>query len=130
MTKMSVLAAVAVFVVPAAPAFAQPWAPGSEIVGRTLQVQTAGVMNSVSFNADGTAMILAPTGESVPATWSAANNMLCLSTGGAQECWPYRQAFLAGQPVVLTSTCQAVSTWSASEVNQPLPDQRSLGERG
>lgn len=125
-----IAAALALVFAPAAGAVAQMgWVPGTEIVGQTLQVQTNGVTNNITFNADGTATIAAPTGETVPGTWSAANNMLCLSTGGPQECWPYTQAFQAGRPVTLTSNCQQSSNWLASMINQP-PQQQPMGERG
>jgi hypothetical protein len=126
---IKVAAAMALVFAPAAGVVAQPgWVPGTEIVGQTLQVTTNGVTNSVTLNADGTASIAAPDGTVVPATWSAANNMLCLSTGGPQECWPYTQAFQAGQQVSLTSNCNQVSSWMASMTNQP--QQAPAGERG
>ena len=104
------------------------WTPGAEIVGQTLQVQTNGVLNNVYFGPNGSATITTPNGTSVPATWSAANNQLCLSTGGPQECWPYTQAFRAGQQVALTSSCQTVSTFMAPNTN--MPQQQPGGERG
>lgn len=107
---------------------AQAWMPGAEITGQTVQVQTNGVVNSITFNADGTATIMTPAGMSVPGTWSAANNMLCLSANGGQECWPYSQPFQAGQQVALTSNCQQVTTFMPQSTNQPM--QRSGGERG
>lgn len=127
-----VVAALALVFAPAVGAVAQTgWTPGSEIVGQTLQVQTNGTTNSVTFNADGTASIVTPGGQATAATWSAANNQLCLSTGGPQECWPYTQAFQAGQQIALTSNCQSVSTWMASMTNQPPPPQQQpMGERG
>jgi hypothetical protein len=125
-----VAAALALVFAPAAGAVAQTgWVPGAEIVGQTLQVQTNGVTNSVTLNADGTASIAGADGQVVPATWSAANNQLCLSTGGPQECWPYTQAFRAGQQIALTSNCNSASTWTASMTNQP-PQQQPMGERG
>lgn len=125
-----VAAALALVFAPAAGAIAQPgWVPGTEIVGQTLQVQTNGVTNSVTLNADGTATVVTPNGQAIPATWSAANNQLCLSTGGPQECWPYTQAFQAGRQIALTSSCRQVSTWMASATNMP-PQQQPMGERG
>jgi len=103
------------------------WMPGSEIVGQTLQVQTNGVMNSVYFGPNGNATITTAGGRAVPATWSAAGGQLCLSTGGPQECWPYTQAFRAGQQIALTSNCQATSTFMAPNTN---PMQQPAGERG
>jgi hypothetical protein len=107
---------------------AQAWMPGSEISGQTVQVQTNGVVNSITFNADGTATITTPEGTSVPGSWSAANSMLCLSANGGQECWPYSQPFQAGQQVALTSSCQQVTTFMPQSTNPPV--QRSSGERG
>ena len=103
------------------------WTPGAEIVGQTLQVQTNGVVNNVYFGPNGSATITTANGKAVPATWSAANNQLCLSTGGPQECWPYTQAFRAGQQTALTSSCQTVSTFLAPNTN---PMQQPAGERG
>jgi hypothetical protein len=115
--------------VPIAAVSAQPaWTPGSEIAGQSVQVQTNGVMNTIMFNADGTASITTPSGMTVPATWSAANKMLCLSANGGQECWPYAQPFQAGQQVALTSSCQQVTTFIPQSTNPPA--QRSAGERG
>jgi len=104
------------------------WVPGSEIAGQTVQVQTSGVTNSIYFGADGTATITTPTGTTVPGTWSAANNMLCLSANGGQECWPYSQPFQPGQQLALTSSCQQVSTFLAQSTNPPT--QEPAGERG
>ena len=116
---------------------AQPmWTPGSEIAGQTVQVQTNGVMNSIRFNADGSATITTPTGMAVPATWSAANNQLCLSANGGQECWPYSQPFQSGQQMALTSSCQQVTTFMPQATNAPPPptpppaEQAPAGERG
>lgn len=115
--------------VPAGAAVAQAgWVPGSEIAGQTVQVQTQGVVNSIYFAPDGTATIATPSGTTVPGTWSAANNMLCLNAAGGQECWPYARPFMAGQQMALTSNCQQVSTFMPQGVNQPM--QRPAGERG
>lgn len=126
------LAALALVIAPAAGAVAQTgWVPGTEIVGQTVQVTTNGTTNSITLNADGTATIMAPNGQAIPATWSAANNQLCMSTGGPQECWPYTRAFQAGQQLALTSNCQQVSSWMAMATNQPpAPQQQPIGERG
>ena len=110
-------------------AFAQQgWAPGSEITGQSVSVETAGVTNTVYFDPGGVARIQTPGGNIVPGTWNAANGRLCLSTGAAQECWPYAKPFQAGQQVTLTSSCNAASRWTALGTNQPI--QKSAGERG
>jgi len=122
--------AVALFAVPTAAALAQAgWVPGVEIAGQSAQVQTNGVVNTVYFDQGGVARIVSPAGNTVQGTWSAANGQLCLSTGAAQECWPYTSPFQAGQPITLTSNCQATSTWTALGTNQP-PTQAGAGERG
>ena len=124
----TVLASAAVLFAPAA-AFAQ-WAPGSEITAQTLQVQTGGITNYVYLGPGGQATITTPGGKVIPATWTANGGNLCLSNGAAQECWPYAAAFQPGQPVTVTSNCNAVSTWLANSTNQPPPTQAPGGERG
>ena len=99
--------------------FAQAgWVPGSEITGQSVQVETNGVTNTVFFDPGGVARIQTPSGKSVPGTWAAANGQLCLTTGAAQECWPYSQPFQTGQQISLTGT------------NQAAPVQQGAGERG
>lgn len=110
-------------------AAAQSWTPGSEIVGQTVQVDTNGTVNNITFNADGTATILTPAGRAVPANWTAQGSQLCLQSAGQSECFPYAQAFRAGQPVTLTSSCNATSRWLANAVNE-APVTRPAGERG
>ena len=107
---------------------AQAWTPGSEIVGQSMVVQTNGVSNTVYFDPGGTARIVSPAGSTVNGTWSAVNGQLCLSVGGAQECFPYAQAFRAGQAVTLTSSCNNTATLVANSVNPP--QQAVQGERG
>ncbi len=114
--------------VPIGAAAAQAWTPGSEIVGQTVQVQTNGIVNNIYFAPDGSATITTPTGTTVPGTWSAANNMLCLNANGGQECWPYSQPFQPGRQMALTSSCQQVTTFLPQSTNPPI--QRSAGERG
>jgi hypothetical protein len=110
-------------------AMAQSFVPGSEILGQPVQVTTNGVTNTVYMDAGGTARIVTPSGNTVPGSWTAANGQLCLSTGAAQECWPYTSPFQAGQPLTLTSSCNSSSSWLASSTNTPpVPAQR--GERG
>ena len=108
---------------------AQSWTPGSEIIGQTVQVETNGVVNSITFNADGSASIATPSGRIVPASWTATGNQLCLTSGAQTECFPYSQAFQAGQTVTITSNCNATSRWLASSVNPPASELRA-GERG
>jgi hypothetical protein len=105
------------------------WTPGSEIVGQPVQVTTNGVTNTVYLDQGGTARIMTPAGNTVPASWSASSGQLCLSEGGAQECWPYAGPFQAGQPTTLTSSCHATSTWLAATTNGP-PPPATRGERG
>jgi hypothetical protein len=130
MTKLSFFAGIAGAALLASGASAQ-WVPGSEIAGQTVQVETNGVVNNITFEPGGTARIATPSGNMVPASWTANAGQLCLSTGAAQECFPYNQAFQAGQPVTATSSCGATSRWLANATNQPsAPQQRQRGERG
>ena len=109
-------------------ALAQSWVPGSEVVGQPIQVTTNGVTNTVYIDNGGAARIMTQSGHTVPATWTAASNQLCLINGAAQECFPYSSPFQAGQAVTLTSSCNATSTWLAASTNAPPPVTR--GERG
>ena len=71
MTRTGLLKAAffgAAIVAPIGAVAAQAWTPGSEIVGQTVQVQTNGVMNSITFNADGTATITTPSARTTSAT--------------------------------------------------------------
>jgi hypothetical protein len=124
------LSGAALLFVPAA--VAAQWVPGSEIVGQTLQVQTNGVTNSVYLGPGGQATITTPQGRAIPASWTASGGRLCLNNGAASECWPYQAAFQPGQPVTLTSSCNATSQWLANSTNQPPPPpaQQPAGERG
>ena len=109
-------------------ALAQGWTPGSEVVGQPITVTTNGVTNTVYLDPGGTARIMTPSGNTTPGTWTASNGQLCLSTGAAQECWPYTMPFQAGQPLTLTSSCSSSSTWLASSTNTPPPQAGT--ERG
>jgi hypothetical protein len=112
------------------PAFAQAgWVPGAEIVGQSVQVQTAGVTNTVHFDAGGAARIVTPSGNVVPASWTATGGQLCLQTGGGSECWPYQSPFEAGRQMTLTSSCQATSSWLANATN-PMQQPAAQPERG
>ena len=106
------------------------WVPGSEIIGQSVQVETNGVTDTVFFDPSGVARTQTPSGKSVPGTWAAANGQLCLTTGAAQECWPYSQLFQAGQQISLTSSCNSASRWTALGTNQAAPVQQGAGERG
>ena len=108
---------------------AQVWVPGTEIVGQSVVVETNGVANTVHFDPGGAARIVSPGGRVVNASWTAANNNLCLNSGAASECWPYSQAFQAGQRVTLTSNCQSVSNWLPNGTNAP-PVKEVMQERG
>lgn len=121
---------IATIVVMPAAASAQAWVPGTEIVGQSIVVETNGVANTVYFDAGGAARIVSPSGRVVNASWTSGGHNLCLNTGASAECWPYAQAFQAGQRVTLTSNCQAVSNWLPNGTNSPPPKAENLGERG
>ena len=103
---------------------------GSEIIGHSVQVQTqAGTTNTVYFDPGGNARIVSPSGTEVQGRWAVENQSLCLGAGGARECWPYRAAFQAGQPMTLTSDCASTSVWTPISTAPPAPPAR-MGERG
>ena len=125
MRKSVVAASISGLALLAVPAYAQ-WIPGSEIVGQSVQVETNGIVNTISFDPGGVARISSPGGLVVQGTWTAANNQLCLQTATGQECWPYQAAFQPGQQLTLVSSCQSTSRWTALSTNQA----QSGGERG
>lgn len=129
MTKFTIAAGFAAASLLSTAAAAQ-WVPGSEIAGQTVQVETNGVVNNITFQPGGTATITTPSGNAIPASWTANAGQLCLRTGGASECFPYNQPFQAGQSVTATSSCGATSRWLANATNQPAQPARSAGERG
>jgi hypothetical protein len=97
----------------ASAAYAQ-WTPGMEIVGQQVQVQTNGVMNTITFDQGGVAHISSPSGATVvDATWTATDGKLCLQTSTTFDCYPYRAPFTARQPVDLVSDCGVRSQWTA-----------------
>ena len=132
MSNLSTATKVMIAALIAAPTagMAQEWVPGSEIVGQSVVVETNGVANTVYFDAGGAARIVSPSGRVVNASWTSGNHNLCLNSGAASECWPYTQAFQAGQRVTLTSNCQAVSNWVFNGVNQQPVQAQNMGERG
>jgi len=137
MNKTSIAALSGAFLMAIAPQAASAqtgWAPGTEITGHAVQVQTGGVTNTVHFDQGGTARIMTPSGSEVQGRWFVENQMLCLQNGaGARECWPYRTAFQTGQAVDLTSSCSVTSRWtpiSTQPMMQQQPTYQSSGERG
>lgn len=93
------------------------WTPGAEIVGQPVQVTTNGVTNTLYFDPNGSLRVMTPGSNMVQGTWQAASGQLCFTVGGAQECVPYASPFQAGQPVTITSSCNAVETWLAQSTN-------------
>ena len=123
----------AILAVAPASASAQTWQPGAELWGQGVQVTWAnGVTNTLWFDQNGTVRIAGPDGVQVTqGTWTASGQQICVSlANGASECWPYRMAFVAQQPVTLTSSCGSTSQWTALSTNQPPPTERRAGERG
>nr|WP_294850417.1 hypothetical protein [uncultured Sphingomonas sp.] len=111
------------------------WVPGSEIVGQSAQVTTADVTNTVYLDPNGRARIVTPAGRTVPASWTASQQKLCLYSGGASECWPYDAPFQAKKLTALSSSCGGLSEWVMNGVNPqptppPPPVSNVLGERG
>lgn len=129
MTRLAFASAsLSLLALPAAAMAQGPWVPGSEITGQSVQVQTNGVINTLYFDPGGALRIASPNGSIVNGSWAVNGTQLCLNAGGGAECFPYARAFQASQPVSLTSSCNAVSVWTANAVNPPRVE--SLGERG
>lgn len=53
-----------------------------------------------------------------------------LSAGATIMAYPYNAPFQAGQPVTVTSSCNATSTWLAQSTNAPANPPAQRGERG
>jgi hypothetical protein len=105
--------------------------PGAELNGQQVQVVAAnGETNTLSFQPDGQVYISSTNGQSAQGTWSVQGQSMCISAGGRRECWPYRSAFRAQQPMTMVSDCGATTQWTALGVNQPAPTQQRAGERG
>lgn len=122
MLARSITAMVALMTASAASA---QWVPGMEIMGQQVQVQTNGVMNTITFEPNGVARITSPTGATVvDATWTANAGKLCLQTSSTFDCYPYAAPFTANVPVDLRSDCNVLSRWTA--VSTAVPP----GERG
>jgi len=128
--KFRFVGLVAALVIPAMAQAQAGWTPGAEIVGQPVQVTTNGVTNVVTLSPGGQAQISSPAGNVVNGSWTAANGQLCLGNGVAQECFPYAAPLQAGQPVTVTSSCNATSTWLAASTNQAPPTLGQRGERG
>jgi hypothetical protein len=128
--ERAAIALVLVVAIPGSAVAQSGWTPGSEVVGQPIQVTTNGVMNTVTLSPGGQATIATPAGHVINGTWTAANGQMCLNNGTAQECWPYAAPFQAGQPVTMTSSCNATSTWLAASTNAPPPPPAQRGERG
>ena len=107
-------------------AAAAQWVPGSEIVGQTVQVETSGTINNITFEPGGSARISTPRGAVVQGTWAAANGQLCLNANGGQVCWRYQAPLRAGQQMTMVSSCNVSSQWLAMGTNEPA----ARGERG
>ena len=100
------------------------WVPGMEIHDQDVQVQTAGVVNTVHFRGDGTATIKSVSGSKmVDATWNANDGKLCLKTASTSDCYPYQAPFTALTPVDLRSDCGVQSRFTALATGV-LPGER------
>jgi hypothetical protein len=122
---MVVKFATALAAVSIATAASAQWVPGMEITGQQVQVQTNGVLNTVTFDQGGVAHISSPSGANVvDANWTADGGKLCLKTANTFDCYPYRAPFTARQPVDLISDCGVRSRWTA------LSTAVAPGERG
>lgn len=79
-------------------------APGAELVGRQVRLETSsGQVSTLHFAGDGT--VQARFGSSkVSGTWVATRGQLCFSWSRAsRECWPYTAPLRRGETVRLTS---------------------------
>ena len=78
--------------------------PGSELIGRTLRIQTErGEVTSLRFRDNGGVRAVF-RGGSLNGRWQASNRRLCFFWPRARrECWPYRSRFERGRTRTVTS---------------------------
>lgn len=79
-------------------------APGSELIGREVRLETSGgQVSTLHFAPDG--VVHAQFGSNrVAGTWVATRGQLCFSwSGSSRECWPYTGPLRRGETVTLTS---------------------------
>ncbi len=111
-----------------ATAQAQTMPNGEEIMGQTVDVVFAdGNQHAIYFGRGGNATISNQSGQRVNGSWNVQGDKLCLIAAGGTECWTYARRFVGGQTVVLTSSCQSTSQWTARNVNIKV---QPSGERG
>ena len=79
-------------------------APGTELAGRSLRMETArGEVTILRFR-EGGSVRADFRGRSLSGRWQAANRRLCFFwTGAPRECWPYRAPFERGRTRSVTS---------------------------
>jgi hypothetical protein len=79
-------------------------APGAELIGRSLAVQTAGGQSSTLTFASGSVVTATFGQRSVQGRYFVADRRLCFEwRGAARECWPYAAPFPRGRTVPITS---------------------------
>jgi hypothetical protein len=78
--------------------------PGEELIGRTLQIETArGEATQLLFR-DRQRVTASFRGRSVSGRWRVRDRRLCFFWAGApRECWPYRDPFERGRTRNVTS---------------------------
>lgn len=90
--------------VPRAPSAPILAAPGSELVGRQVRLETSGGQISTLHFAPGGVVHAQFGANRISGTWVATPGQLCFSwSGSSRECWPYSAPLRRGQPVTLTS---------------------------
>lgn len=79
-------------------------APGAELIGQTVRLETAGGQASSLHFADNGVVHAQFGSQQVTGNWVANDSRLCFAwTGAPRECWPYTAPFRRGETVTLTS---------------------------
>ena len=82
----------------------EPRAPGDELIGRTLRLETAAGQTTILNFQRGGLVTAEFGGNSTTGSWVAAANQLCFSWAGrSRDCWPYTRPFERGETVTVTS---------------------------
>ena len=79
-------------------------APGAELIGRSVRLETAGGQASTLRFGENGVVRAQFGGQELSGTWVSTGTQLCFGwPGSSRECWPYARPLVRGETVTLTS---------------------------
>jgi hypothetical protein len=78
------------------------WLPGSELVGQTMRVESAGRTSMMRFARDGS-VHASFSGHDLDGRWNVEPGKICFTWGKVRDCWPYARPFRQGERMMLKS---------------------------